>query len=592
MEIIMTNYKQFYKEFFDESNMYVAVLSKLKTLELANKALLEFSGSKLEDILDVPYFELPWWVHSEELQNKLAFSMESAYFGETARFSTIYQNQTGAQHEIDFILKPITKDGETEFVLAMGYDITQLVSTQKSLTRREKEIDAFFENFSDGCFFYMLQDPISMNNLNCDHVDDIITRQKISGANSNLFEILGTTNINVNNNEILEILGIPKEAIQTLWCDMLKNGKSSIDTKMFNSVTNTSKNLNLTIVKIENDDNQFEGCFIVVRDVTQETKYIEQLSFLARKDPMTGLNNRRTFFEDVDKLFKTSKENNTAFSVAIMDIDHFKNVNDSYGHDIGDIVIKKFAEILQNNSVNSLTARYGGEEFVFASSLTMSEMEHVMNDIRIQTQNQQIDSPTGKISITVSGGFSASTDTTKTVEEIIINADKALYESKNNGRNRVTMFIEEIHGSQAYDKICNCLTEKSLKFRLNKFIYDWYEMNRYYSLLYIGIEYLNSEDLDTQNKDLSTLSLCIHKNIRTSDIFGRYGDLGLLVAFPDTTEYQVRERLNLIISFISVGFNHAINERLKIKYNIIDSKSAAESWDAAITMLLSNTNAL
>ena len=123
----------------------------------ANRSMLEFAGVELEDIRGMEYYDLPWWNHSEDLQNRLVFAIGEAYnTGEPIRFSATYSDKREFHHEIDFIIKPIVDGGEVQMFLAMGYNITDLVRTKRALTQREKEIKAFFDYSSDGYFFFTL----------------------------------------------------------------------------------------------------------------------------------------------------------------------------------------------------------------------------------------------------------------------------------------------------------------------------------------------------------------------------------------------------------------------------------------------------
>lgn len=88
----------------DEVNMMIALLSLDNTLISANRALLEFANVKLEDVKDLPYWELPWVEDSPDLKNKLLFGITEAYMGEVSRFSANYTDQNGELHEIDFLL--------------------------------------------------------------------------------------------------------------------------------------------------------------------------------------------------------------------------------------------------------------------------------------------------------------------------------------------------------------------------------------------------------------------------------------------------------------------------------------------------------
>jgi two-component system, cell cycle response regulator len=167
-----------------------------------------------------------------------------------------------------------------------------------------------------------------------------------------------------------------------------------------------------------------------------------QLSLeMAITDQLTGLNNRRYMGRHLDNLLTQAKKSGKPLSYLIMDIDFFKSVNDTYGHDIGDEVLQEFARRISANIRGiDLAARFGGEEFVVvmpdtdvAFAYTVAErLRH-----HIETTPVDISRAPGKLNITVSIGISAMEDENDTAEALLHRADQALYQAKRTGRNRV-----------------------------------------------------------------------------------------------------------------------------------------------------------
>jgi diguanylate cyclase (GGDEF)-like protein/PAS domain S-box-containing protein len=164
-----------------------------------------------------------------------------------------------------------------------------------------------------------------------------------------------------------------------------------------------------------------------------------ELKSLATTDDLTQLPNRRVFtthIESAHQLFKRHGEN---FCVAIIDIDYFKSVNDSYGHDAGDEVLKHFSQILlEGKRANDVIARFGGEEFALIASKTSID-EAIIACERIRTDIEESDFSKQVLSrqITVSVGVTQSLAEDESIDEIIKRADLALYKAKESGRNRV-----------------------------------------------------------------------------------------------------------------------------------------------------------
>ena len=173
----------------------------------------------------------------------------------------------------------------------------------------------------------------------------------------------------------------------------------------------------------------------------EKRKQIELvLSQEASTDALTGIGNRRKLFEQADHFFRISKRYFNPFSMVICDIDHFKNVNDSFGHDAGDFFLKEIANILKLElRSEDVLARYGGEEFVILLPETKSKEAIIASErIRRIIEKTEFDFGKKKIFMTCSFGISYYKNSVKSVLDIIKRADKALYKSKAQGRNRVS----------------------------------------------------------------------------------------------------------------------------------------------------------
>lgn len=158
---------------------------------------------------------------------------------------------------------------------------------------------------------------------------------------------------------------------------------------------------------------------------------------LARTDVMTGLNNRRAFFEFGSLIEKNSKRNQHYFSVLMIDIDKFKQVNDQFGHDIGDITIISLAQCIKETVRDSdIAARIGGEEF--AVILPESSVENALEyATRIQQRiaQERITTPQRSFTYTVSIGIAAFKNMSDTLNSVLKRSDDALYQAKSDGRN-------------------------------------------------------------------------------------------------------------------------------------------------------------
>jgi len=161
----------------------------------------------------------------------------------------------------------------------------------------------------------------------------------------------------------------------------------------------------------------------------------------AVRDPLTGLSNRRYFDRHVTNLFETAVVSGKPLALIALDIDHFKLVNDTYGHQAGDDVLKTFAKrISKNVRGKDLAYRFGGEEFVVAMPDTDKELAFVVADrMRREVAASAFVTSDAKyeIAVTVSAGVASISGEDDTLEALLKRADEALYEAKRNGRNQV-----------------------------------------------------------------------------------------------------------------------------------------------------------
>lgn len=163
---------------------------------------------------------------------------------------------------------------------------------------------------------------------------------------------------------------------------------------------------------------------------------------LARTDGLTGLLNHRTFMEKLSEEYRRIERDMRPFSILLMDIDKFKNVNDTYGHPVGDIALKAVAKVLTDTGRGSdFVARYGGEEFAIGMVDTNIKGAMQMAErVRKLVEKTVVARVGGKdLTVTVSIGVSSFPEDTKNKAELVTLADNALYQAKRSGRNRVCL---------------------------------------------------------------------------------------------------------------------------------------------------------
>jgi len=174
-----------------------------------------------------------------------------------------------------------------------------------------------------------------------------------------------------------------------------------------------------------------EEVLAIVRDFTDQ----RQAEMMAETDPLTNIYNRRKFSRLLDQEIQRVKRYDRSLSIALLDIDHFKRVNDTYGHDTGDYVLRRITELIKENiRITDILARYGGEEFVII--IPETDVKGASRQIERMRKAIEKNSFSGVGNLTISAGIThyKGGDSCK---NMITRADKALYLAKEEGRNRV-----------------------------------------------------------------------------------------------------------------------------------------------------------
>jgi len=175
----------------------------------------------------------------------------------------------------------------------------------------------------------------------------------------------------------------------------------------------------------------------------ENARLFQEVEKLSTTDPLTGSKNRRYFDKEARRLFRLSIRHQRPLSALMLDIDYFKKVNDTYGHDIGDDVLKKVAQTCQRlTRETDLIARFGGEEFCFLFPETSSsEALTIAEKLRTAIARLEMEANGQKFSITASFGVSECVHNEDSLERLIKRCDEALYEAKRRGRNCVVTKI-------------------------------------------------------------------------------------------------------------------------------------------------------
>jgi diguanylate cyclase (GGDEF)-like protein/PAS domain S-box-containing protein len=197
--------------------------------------------------------------------------------------------------------------------------------------------------------------------------------------------------------------------------------------------------VDLSILPLPDKSGNITHFAAIQRDITGYKKLEQDLQILCRTDPLTTAANRRAFNEIISQEFSRFKRSQKEYALVMIDLDHFKSINDQHGHGAGDRVLIEVTERCKDNlRVHDIIARLGGEEFCILLPYTNLEQAHkVAERLRQKIEVMPIISDGNRIKVTVSVGISLVSEGDSDGHDAIERADKKLLEAKSLGRNRV-----------------------------------------------------------------------------------------------------------------------------------------------------------
>lgn len=202
---------------------------------------------------------------------------------------------------------------------------------------------------------------------------------------------------------------------------------------------------NVTMFPLLSENGKVEQICMMVYDVTDQALsklrvegLNEELKIMSRIDGLTGLYNRRYWQERFDNIYKLAKRRDKPVTAIMLDIDHFKKVNDTYGHQAGDKVIQSLASVIRKSvRETDLAGRYGGEEFALVLTDTSAENAKIVAErIRLSAQALVIEHEGKDITFTISLGLAEYSIVCPSAMAWLEHADQALYDAKLGGRNQ------------------------------------------------------------------------------------------------------------------------------------------------------------
>jgi diguanylate cyclase (GGDEF)-like protein/PAS domain S-box-containing protein len=427
----------------DLSFEFIGLLTPDGILLEANKTALEFIGANLADVVGKPFWETPWWSHSPETQNQVREAVISAAKGELIQVETTHLAEDGTLHTIDFTLKPVKNElGLIILLIPEGRDITERKRAEGALQTSEKKFRALFEHATDAVTLVSKEGNIVFESPSISRITGYTVEERL---NMNSFEVLHPDDREAAQNAFEKLLQIPSSSATMEFRVVHKDGS-------YRHMDCTATNLL--------DEPAIRAIVVNFRDITERKQAEEKLKeankrleeqlgeikilrdYLreqAIRDPLTGLYNRLYLYTTMERELARAKRENYSVSVMMIDIDHFKAFNDTYGHQAGDEILVALSNLLHRSTrQGDIACRYGGEEFIIIMpGACKVDAQKRAEAIRHDFSNLRIIHDGTDLSAAISIGLAFYPQHGNDMNQITKAADSALYEAKQAGRNRV-----------------------------------------------------------------------------------------------------------------------------------------------------------
>jgi diguanylate cyclase (GGDEF)-like protein/PAS domain S-box-containing protein len=402
---------------FNNSFNLILLLDKHGKLIKANRTSLEIAGLEEKKVLGKYFWELPWWNHynTTEIQ-QLIEEIKLVQKGTCLKNHKHYFNTTYQKIEVDFCFSPVfDEQNNINYILCEGHDITQSINTKKKL-------DQYMNIVNENVF-------ISISDLSGKIIDISEAYCRFTGYSK--YELLG------KNHNIFKHPDNDDYIFRQLW-DTITSGKiwkgEHKNIKKDGSIYWVEN----SITPNYDENKRIRGYTSIYNDITDK----KEISQLLITDYLTKVYNRRHFNTVFDIELKRAKRDKENFILLLIDIDYFKQYNDTYGHDEGDKALLSVANALKYslNRATDFVFRLGGEEFgIITSRIDNDGALSLAKKLNKSIENLNIKHIGNSISdfMTISIGIKVvSYDSKLRKNDIYKLTDKALYKAKDLGRNR------------------------------------------------------------------------------------------------------------------------------------------------------------
>lgn len=412
--------RQRYESLFQNNPDGIFSMDDSGRLMDVNDSLVRLLGYSREELTEKTFHTIVESCQLDTTEVKFRLALD----GITQNYETVATHKSGHRVALRITNMPILTDGTVTGVFGIAKDISAEKRALALLAESEEKYRSLFDYNLDAVFEMDIAGRFVNANGMTEQLSDY-TRDELIGI------------------DFTPLIAERLERVQAFFASALSGEAVNFEQRI--------KRKDGDIIEVDINavpkrrNGEIDGVFAIVRDITEKKATEQKVNNLAFTDQLTGLPNRHWFYQNIREVLSRTEENQQKIAVLLVDFDDFKSVNDLLGHFGGDQFLKIVANRIHSClGPHDTISRFGGDEFIIVSENTDEPQAHALAQKILQVMREPVQLLGQEFSVTLSIGIAVQTGCESDGEELIKEADFAMYSAKENGKNNFQVFTREL----------------------------------------------------------------------------------------------------------------------------------------------------